>query len=172
MQVRRQPPADESSFGRPLPKAVQNSPYASVMAPGLHKKIARGKASSRTSSTNNQRQPRLSRDISDVDHLGKLGSPTSHHNGIPNELFAPSSNQNEVCSILHVFFFTKTQFLIVILLYKDPCATLPSVCGGYGDPRRSGGLPEHNCSEVQQYRCAPSLPHCEGIDWGAVRVSS
>jgi hypothetical protein len=111
MQVRRQQ-SEEGGFGKPLPKALQNSPYAAgVMAPGLHKKIARGKASDKTTASGHQRQPRLSRgERSDVGH------PSNHH--VANELFAPPSNQREVISlkyiILYIFniilFFSLTLF--------------------------------------------------------------
>jgi hypothetical protein len=45
MQVRRQVSSEEVGANRVLPKALQNSPYAATLAPGLHKKIARGKSS-------------------------------------------------------------------------------------------------------------------------------
>lgn len=95
MQVRRHP-GEEGGFGKPLPKALQNSPYAasvSMMAPGLHKKIARKKSSDKVTSASSQRQPRLSRGESS-ECPGKLGPPSSnYHNNSPNELFAPPSNQ-------------------------------------------------------------------------------
>lgn len=96
MQIRRQQGEEGSSFGKPLPKALQNSPYAAsgVMAPGLHKKIARKKSSDMNSSTSSQRQ--LSRGESD--HSGKFGHPptsssSNYSNNNPSELFDPSSNQ-------------------------------------------------------------------------------
>lgn len=43
--MRRQVSSEEVGANRVLPKALQNSPYAATLAPGLHKKIARGKSS-------------------------------------------------------------------------------------------------------------------------------
>jgi len=96
MQVRRHYPSEEGgvSVGKPLPKALQNSPYASaVLAPGLHKKISRGKSSDKINASSHQRQPRLSRGdrATDSDYTSKHG----HHGGPPSDIFAPSLNQRE-----------------------------------------------------------------------------
>ena len=86
MSVATRQQSSVDSFPKPLPKALQNSPYAaSVMAPGLHKKISRGKSSDKIGSLGSGgRQRRVSR--------GDRSESSSHN---ATELYVPSMNTNQ-----------------------------------------------------------------------------